>query len=550
MTELVTTTLPDDIDALKAIIFEHQMYLKKKEESFRKQAESLKKHANKIHFLEEYIRSLKAQMYGKSSERFVPDEQLSLFNESEVQDEETAAENAEACITETSTTETDNTDTSTPKKRAGRRKLPAHLPRHKIIHELPETERKCSCGCQMDIFGEDVSEQLGIIPAELYVIQHCRQKYRCTQCKDQAPITAPMPAQPFPKSNASAELMAHVTVSKFLDGLPFYRQEAMWDRLGIEFSRATMARWSVQAGSDLAQPLINLMQEHQNSASVKYIDETTVAVLKEPDKPPQGKKHFWVTASGPPEKPVYLFHYNPSRGSEVARALLEGFNGTVMSDDWAVYARVCESRKLSHINCNDHARRRFDAVIKALPANKNGKNGKTHAANMALSFYRKLYTIERKIKECSAEEKYRIRQKESVPIWNQFIAWMEKHIEKTAPESLFGKALHYTWRLREKLSHYCNDGNFPMSNQVAENAIRPFAIARKNFLFFDTPKGATASANLYSLIMTAKSHDLNPMHYLTCVFKLLPRATTVKEIEALLPWNVTQELMESWLKMQ
>ncbi len=427
--------------------------------------------------------------------------------------------------------------TEAKKSAPGRRKLPESLPRVKVIHELPVEDRLCACGCQLQAFDEVISEQLGIIPAELYVIQHCRKKYRCHACVDKAPITAPMPAQPFPKSNANPELMADITVSKFLDGLPFYRQEQMWRRQDIDLPRATQARWSIEAGN-LAQPLINLLREHQCLSNVMHIDETTVQVLKEPDKPAEGKKYFWITASGPPQKPILLFHYNPSRGSAVANLLLDGFKGTVISDDWHVYGRVCESRQLTHIACNDHARRKFDEALKAEPKQTSGKVSK---AAMALNYYQKLYAIERKIKELSADQKYNIRQQESVPVWNQFIEWMEKHIQTTTPESKFGVALNYTYKLKDKLRYYCTDGDLPMSNQVAENAIRPFAIARKNFLFYDTPKGASASANLYSLIMTAKSHDLDPFYYLAYVFKYLPRAKTVEDVEKLLPWAVTNE---------
>ena len=164
---------------------------------------------------------------------------------------------------------------------------------------------------------------------------------------------------------------------------------------------------------------------------------------------------------------------------------------------------------------------------------------------MALNYYQKLYAVERKIKDKPMEERQRIRQAQSVLLWNQFIGWMEKHIHQTTPESKFGKALHYAYKLKDKLRFYSQTGHLPISNQVAENAIRPFAIARKNFLFYDTPKGASASANLYSLIMTAKSHELDPFYYLAYVFKHLPTAHTVEDVEKLLPWNVGSEQIKA-----
>lgn len=269
-------------------------------------------------------------------------------------------------------------------------------------------------------------------------------------------------------------------------------------------------------------------------------EQTTVQVLNEEGRDPNNKSYFWVTVGGEPDKPVYRFHYNPSRGGAVARDLLDGFKGTVMSDDWGVYGSSCEILKLPHIVCNDHARRKFKDAQKQQP-----KNTPTTKTDVALNYYVKLYAIERRIKTLSIEEKTAIRQNESVPLWDQFIAWLEKHSNHVAPESLFGKAMHYTLKLQDKLRHYCTDGALPISNEKAENAIRPFAIARKNFMFFDSPKGATASANLYSLIMTAKYNHLDPYYYLAYVFKYLPRATTVEEIETLLPWRLSHDAIKA-----
>lgn len=167
---------------------------------------------------------------------------------------------------------------------------------------------------------------------------------------------------------------------------------------------------------------------------------------------------------------------------------------------------------------------------------------------MALNYFSKLYAIEKRIKALPYDEKKIIRQAESAPIWDNFIEWLEKHKNQVAPESLFGKAMHYTLKLQQKLRHYCTDGALPISNEKAENAIRPFAIARKNFMFFDSPRGATASANLYSLIMSAKYNNLDPYYYLAYVFKYLPRSTSVAEIEKLLPWALSNDELNSDFK--
>jgi len=249
-----------------------------------------------------------------------------------------------------------------------------------------------------------------------------------------------LPPQPIPKSNASPELISHILIAKFLDGLPFYRQEKIWLRGNIDLPRATQANWSIQAGK-LVQPLINLLLEKQREGPVMHIDETPVQVLKEPDKSPKNKKYFWVTVGGPPDKPIYRFHYNPSRGSDVAQALLASFQGTVMSDDWHVYARSCELLNLTHIACNDHARRKYKEALDGMPGRKSKKGKAVKSVNQSrseigLAYYQKLYAIEREIKTLSVEQKRIVRQEKSKPVWQAFkqigrASWRESSQETT-----------------------------------------------------------------------------------------------------------------------
>lgn len=532
---LSTSTHLSDARLLNDKLLEQTTQLQQYEQAIAKTQALLKNKDRRIAQLEELVRYFKLKQYGKSSERHVSPDQTPLFNEAEHCAQDDASPDATQ-LPASVETNTHREPAQRPKR--GRRALPNHLPRKKIIHDLEPAEKHCGCGSELSAIDEVTSEQLAIIPAELIVIQHCRRKYVCPTCPDKAPVTAPLPTQPLPKTNASPSLLAHIAVSKFLDGLPFYRQEKIWERVNITLSRATQANWMIGCGA-LIQPLINLLVEQQKQGVVMHVDETPVQVLKEPDKPPDGKKYFWVTVGGPPDKPLYRFYYHPSRGSGIADELLAGFDGTVVSDDWSVYAKVCEQRQLTHSACNDHARRKFKDAVNDLPKAMRGK-GNTRAA-MALNYYQKLYAIERRIKGLSADEKRTIRQRDSVPIWNAFIGWIERQLTQVTPRSKLGVALSYTYKLRDKLRYYCEDGHLPMSNEKAENAIRPFAIARKNFLFYDSPKGATASANLYSLIMTAKSHGLNPTHYLAYVFKQLPTAKTLEDVEALLPWAVNEE---------
>lgn len=544
MKKTTASTLPADIVTLQKLLLERENLFNEKVKLLESKDTVIERKDKRIAHLEQMVQYLKLKQFGKSSERHIGPGQESLFNEAEQFSTEHADEEA---LTASSTQAQEHPETTEPqsiapqKKKAGRRRLPESLPRRKIYHDIEPADKYCPCGCELKAFDEVTSEQLAVIPAEMYVIQHCRKKYACPKCPENAPVTATLPAQPLPKTNASPEILSYIAVNKFLDGLPFYRQEKIWERFDVALPRATQANWMIGCGN-MVQPLINLLVEYQYQHSVMHIDETPVQVLNESDKPPDGKKYFWVTVGGPPGKQVFRYHYHPSRGSAVALDLLDGFKGTVISDDWSVYGMVCEQLQLMHIACNDHARRKFKDAEKDVPKNK--KTQAPSKAEIALSYYRKLYAVEREIKALSIDEKTAIRQEKSVPIWLDFIAWIEKHINNVTPESRLGKALHYTYKLRDKLRFYCTDGNLPMSNEKAENAIRPFAIARKNFLFYDSPKGAQASANLYSLIISAKHHGLNPFYYLTHVFKQLPLATTVEDIEALLPWRLNNEALK------
>jgi transposase len=540
MTSMAVAELPDDSTLLKHMLLEQRVRADHYEQESKQTQQQLQTKERRIAHLEELIRYLKLKQYGKSSERYIAPEQEVLFNEAE----QFAQDDAPQQASTHSVDAPKKGHESTAGKKRGRRALPDNLPRHTIYHDLAPEQKHCACGCALKAIDDVTSEQLAIIPAEMVVIRHCRKKYICPQCPDKPPVTAALPAQPLPKTNASPTLLAHIAVSKFLDGLPFYRQEKIWQRADVALSRATQANWMIGCGQ-LVQPVINLLVERQLQSSVMHLDETPVQVLKEADKPPDGKKYFWVAVGGPPQTPIYRFHYHPSRGSEVALELLDGFHGTLMTDDWSAYGKACETLHVTHIACNDHARRKFNDALNDLPKDKRGQGGTR--PEMALNYYKKLYAVEKRIKTLSPEEKRAIRQQDSVPVWDAFIHWIERQLNHVTPTSKLGIALHYTYKLRDKLRYYCEDGLLPISNEKAENAIRPFAIARKNFLFYDSPKGAHASANLYSLIMTAQSHGLNPLNYLAYVFKELPMAKTLEEVEALLPWAITDEQINTRL---
>ena len=348
---------------------------------------------------------------------------------------------------------------------------------------------------------------------------------------------AELPKHSLGKCIATANLLAHIIVSKYADGLPLYRLENILKRYGGEITRTSMANWVIRLRKQL-QPLINLLRKHQLSYDYLNMDETRIKVLKETGYSPSSHKWMWVTRGGPPEKPVILFDYRVSRGKEVPEDLLEGFAGYLQADGYASYEHVVKKLQLTLLGCWDHSRRKFVDAEKASGKPKKGKGPKTVPKYaVALGYIRKLYAIESKIKELSPTQKYVERQKHSIPVLEKFKAWLDANISKVPKGTKMHTAIQYTLNQWPKIIRYCDDGRLNISNVAAENAIRPFVIGRKGWLFADTPQGAHASATHYSLIETAKANSVEPFAYYAWLLKELPYAETVEDFENLLPWN-------------
>jgi transposase len=404
-----------------------------------------------------------------------------------------------------------------------------------VIHDLPEDQKVCrQDGTPLERIGEEISEQLDFKPAQARVIRNIRPKYACPCCHKGVAI-APMPLQLLPKSLATAALLAHITTAKFVDGIPLYRQESQFDRIHVPLGRATMGGWMIELGTVQVVPVVNLLKEYMLEAPLIHMDETPLQVLRS-DKAPTADHWMWVRAAGPPGKRIILFDYDPSRGGAVPKRLLEGYQGILLTDGYERYDDVAEVLKLVHAGCLAHARRRFDAARKASEGAAGGH------ARIALDFIGELYRIERALwdreRPVSPEHRVRVRGELSAPIIEKFHTWLEALTPKVLPESLLGKALRYTLGQWPKLIVFLTHGEVPLDNNRCENAIRPFVLGRKGWLFSDTVKGAQASANLYSLVETAKANGVEPHAYLSLLFTKLPYAKTIEDFEALLPWNL------------
>lgn len=274
---------------------------------------------SKIVHLEEEVALLRQRLFGRKTEQTgdAATPQLPLFDEAE-----SLAEPLD---------EADDEEVVAPTKRRGKRKpLPADLPRIEVVHELPEHELTCACGCRKHAIGEEVSEQLEIVPMQIRVIKHVRKVYGCRDCES-APVTADKPAQMIEKSMASPSVLAMLLTTKYVDGLPLHRFEKVLGRHGIDIPRQTLARWVIQC-SEHFQPLLNLMRESLLKSRIIHCDETRVQVLKEPGREPSSQSWMWVQTGGPPDRPVILFDYATSRAQEVPVRLLDGYRGYVMTD--------------------------------------------------------------------------------------------------------------------------------------------------------------------------------------------------------------------------
>lgn len=504
---LAVKRLPDDPDKLKALLIKERSASAQREDNLKQQ----------IHSLLEALRLEKHRLYGKSSEKS-PD-QSELFDEAEASDEVVADEPGVAVAA----------PPGKKSKRPARKPLPADLPRVRHIIELSAEERQCACGCTLVEIGEDISEQVDIIPARVQVIQHVRKKYACKACEDTIK-TAPKPAVLLPKSIASGNTMAYVITSKYADGLPLYRLSGILGRYGIEMPRQTLSESVLKVAESVA-PLIDHMTQQLMSHSLLHMDETRVQVLNEPGKTPQSNSYMWVQRGGPPDKPIVRYHYDPGRSTATAERLLDGFAGALMTDGYKPYREVARGKGLTHLCCWAHSRRKFMDAQKAQPKGRTGK------ADMAINYIGKLYGAERQTSDSDAATRHRIRQQVSVPVLKQFHAWLLISQQQIPPRTALGKAVNYTLEYWPELSKHTENGEWPIDNNVAENAIRPFVIGRKAWLFSNSQRGAKASASLYGLIETAKANGKEPYSYLSWLFEKLPGAD-LQDNEALMPWNM------------
>ena len=496
-----------------------------------------------IQLLKEENAWLRARLWGRSSEKSVieqisPDQWRLVFNEAEARASEPAA-------IQPRTIEI----AAHARKGQGRRKLPAHLERHPVIYDLPDSDKVCPHdGTTLTVMDRETSEHYHFERARAWITEEVRLKYSCPCCRQHVRL-APAPVKLLPKSIASPELLAHITTTKFVDAVPLNRQVKQLARYDIPISVATLSNWMLTIGGDRLVPLINLMTEQLLDAPVMHSDETTLQVLQS-EKSPTSDHYMWVRLGVLPatereaERRIVLFTYTPYRNTETLQRLFEGFSGKLVSDALELYGTYADQKSLIHGLCLAHARRGFEEARKIAEGQTKAKqadaalpNSVATRARVALDYFRDVYRIEREIADFSPADKLAVRKARSAPIMTAFKGWLDDLQPKVWPEGKLGKAINYCLNHWEKLCTFLHHGDVPVDNNPSERAIRPFVIGRNNWVLHKSQAGATASANLYSIVETCRTNGVEPYAYLCHLYTQLPNARSVEDFEALLPWN-------------
>lgn len=476
-----------------------------------------------VKFYEEQFRLSKHRQFGPSSEKGGQSDQLGLFDEAE---NAADLQKPEPELEEIAYTR---------RKRIGKRKDDlSMLPVETVEHTLPEEERVCpECGQPLHEMGHDIRRELVIIPAQVKVVEHRRAVYSCRNCEkhgdEKVPfVKAAMPEPLISGSLASPSAVAYLMTQKYVMHAPLYRQEQDWKRQGVALSRQTMANWIIRCSDDWLSPIYERLKILLLMHDVLHADETTVQVLREPNKSAVSNSYMWLyRTSADTKRHIVLFEYQPSRSSAHPQEFLKDFRGFLHTDGYAAYHTLSE---ITVVGCWVHMRRKFEEALKALPPSER----EASSANDAIERIGLLFHLEDQWEHLAPEERQKLRLGKSKPQAEALFAWLQMlHV---LPKTAMGKAVNYALEQRQWLMNVYLDGRTEISNNRAENAIRPFALGRKNWLFCNTVKGATSSSMVYSIIETAKANGLLPFEYLKFLLEAVPCAS-VGELDALLPWG-------------
>jgi transposase len=497
------------------------------------QINELKKERDK---LIEQIKLANMRYFGSKTERVIAD-QLSLFNEIEAAADTTIKEPVFE----------DALDPK-PRRRGGKRVIDLEKLETVIIdHILPEDARTCPmCESSLDEFKTEVTRTVKLIPAHLIVEEHRRQVYICRPCSKKNAEDGSVPAQfmradmpklPIEKSFASPSLIAYILNGKYVNALPLYRMEEDFKYLGIKISRQNMANWVMSVHERWLSLIHRRMKDKILEGNLVHCDETPVQVLKEPNRTAKQKSYMWLFCSPASDVPNYIFEYHPTRKGEVVRNFLDGWKGTITTDGYDPYFKL--GSDIQNTACLVHVRRKFAEIVKVA----GGDIKAASVASVALSARRmidEIFAVDERFDDMDASARKTARLDHLKPLLDKFEAWAQTQIGGTVPKMALHTALAYALKYWPYVKNVLKDGRFELSNNIAERAIRPFAIGRKNFLFSDTQRGAHASAAIYSIVTTAKMNGLNPRLYLEWLLETMPNTEGLDDnavVDQFLPWS-------------
>lgn len=490
------------------------------------QEQTIQELTTKLNWYEEQFRLSQQKRFGASSEKTNVD-QINLFDEAEQEADSKIAEPTVEEITY-----------KRCKQKGKNDKMFDDLPVEVIEYRLTDEEQVCpQCNGHLHEMSKEIRKELQIIPAQVKVVEHVRMVYACRNCQkndDRTPIlTAAMPAPVLPGSFVSPSLMAFVMNRKFVEAIPLYRQEQQFKNYGIDLSRQTLANWMIRGSNDWLRFLYDRMHQHLLEQDILHADETTLQVLQEEGRLATSTSYMWMYRTGKVGPEIIMYDYQTTRASKHPRKFLAGFKGYMHTDGYAGYNDLTG---VKIIGCWAHARRKFTEALQAMP-NKE----KQSSAQEGLDYCNKLFEIERDLDDVKVEERYQMRLERGKPVLDAFLAWLNTKSKQVLPKSVFGQAISYCRNQWSKLEAFLLDGRLEISNNRGERAIKPFVIGRKNWLFSNTPKGATSSAIIYSVVETAKANGLSPFHYLSYLFQQLPNIDTKdpNQLDRLLPWSKT-----------
>ncbi|MDR1816346.1 MAG: IS66 family transposase [Clostridiales Family XIII bacterium] len=490
-------------------------------------------------YYEELLRKMNAFRFGPSSERHVSDGQFSIFDEAEATQDEDAPEPKKSEVLP---------PPKQRKKKGHKKEIVKNLPKTVVEHVLTGDELLCpKCGKELTEMKTVARTEVEFTPATYNVVEHRSKVYSCRACDKQGIegtiVTAASPKGLFRNSLASPSLVADILFKKYGLSLPLHRQEQELMRTGLNIKRNVLANWVIKAAKEYLMAIACHMHTALLAECVIHADETPIQVLKEPGKAATSDSYMWMYRTGAhASRKVVLLMHSPGRGAEYPAAHLAGYSGYIHTDGYSAYRVLLKPSgsgpppDIVFVGCWGHARRKFTDIQKGL---KKSESIKGTATEKALEYIGSLFKIEEEAKDFTPEARHAYRKKKATSVVDAYFAWCKRILPQCAGDSL-RKAVNYSINQEQDLRKYLLDGRLEISNNLGENAIRPFCVGRRNWLFADTPAGADASAVCYSIIETCKANGVDPFEYINHVLTVFKDADIAAlDMEDFMPWSPT-----------